>query len=88
MFAVKKEYQNKGIGRKLLEMCLKYNQEVGFLHLKGDFNFSIQTNAAPWNNHVVRLFVSVGFRKRATKFYSNREKDQEDFVFGYSPEDK
>ncbi len=67
-----KPYQKKGLGRKLLQTFLKYNQQAGFKHLKGILNFSVQTNSAQFNQHVVNIYKSLGFKKRALKEYSNQ----------------
>ena len=70
--AISPDMQKRGLGRKLVESFLQYNRNKGFLYLDGPFNFSVQTNAAEWNNHVQNLYKSLGFITRATKNYDNR----------------
>lgn len=70
--AVKEDSQGKGIGRKLIDEFLEYNKKIGMAHLDGPINFSVQTNAAEWNNHVIGLYESFGFKERARKEYDNR----------------
>lgn len=65
-------YQQQGIGRKLLEIFLQYNRQIGLKYLNGKAHFSVQTNAADWNEYVQKLYTSVGFRLRASKHYDNR----------------
>lgn len=79
--AVMEDYQRRGIGRALLRTFLDYNKRKGFLCLTGDFNFSIQTNSAPWNQHVQNLYKFFGFSVRTTVDYPNRT----DFVLGFKP---
>lgn len=79
---VDKEYQRKGIAKKLLEIFFDINIEKGFQILSGPIAFSIQTNSAEWNSHVQRLYQSFGFVQRATKQYDNRT----DSVFGWKPD--
>jgi GNAT superfamily N-acetyltransferase len=71
-FAVDPNYQRQGLGRQLFKAFLNYNQQLGFLELPGDFNISIQTNSADWNQSVLNLYQSFGFTQRATKQYDNR----------------
>lgn len=70
--AVKKEYQNRGIAKKLVRTFLEYNNNKGFICLEGVVNFSVQTNSAKWNQHVQALYESFGFEQRAKKKYNNR----------------
>lgn len=70
--AVNAKYQNKGLGRFLIDCWLKHNKSVGFLILRGALTFSVQTNAADWNEHVQKLYTSFGFHKIAEKIYENR----------------
>ena len=79
--AVDESYQRRGIARQLLESFLEKNNHVGLLSLDGDTNYSIQTNSAGWNSHVIELYESFGFKKRATKDYPNRT----DVILGYTP---
>lgn len=78
---VDRKYQRQGIAKKLLKIFLDYNCKKGFTYLKGEVNFSIQTNSAKWNRHVPKLYKSFGFVKRAFKIYDNRT----DVVLGYQP---
>ncbi len=71
-FAVAKEYQKKGHGRKLFDRFLKYNEDLKLLHLDGRLSLSLQTNSAEWNSHVVKLYESFGFKKRSFKRYDDR----------------
>ena len=68
--AVDKNYQGKGIAKKLLELFFKLN--TNFSHLTGPLLFTIQTNSASWNKFVLDLYHSFGFKEFATKEYSNR----------------
>lgn|SRR5487761_1123037 len=70
--AVVESRQQQGIARSLLTEFFEKNNEVGFLSLEGELNYSIQTNSAEWNEHVLELYKSFGFEKRATKNYPNR----------------
>lgn len=70
--AVDPKYQQQGIARKILNIFFEMNNAIGFLHLDGTLNFSIQTNSAEWNKHVRDLYSSFGFVQRATKTYPNR----------------
>lgn len=79
--AVDKEYQRRGIARQLLKSFFDYNTQLGFKHLEGDLNFSVQTNSADWNRHVQNLYASFGFAQRATKQYPNRV----DVILGWKP---
>lgn len=79
--AVHPDYQKQGIARKLLDTFFAHNIQTGMLHLSGELNFSIQTNSADWNQHVIKLYQSFGFVKRSTKTYDNRV----DIVMGWAP---
>jgi len=79
--AVHNNYQGQGIARALLSEFFAHNNQLGFVHLDGSFNYSIQTNSADWNRHVRELYESFGFRTRATKPYNNRT----DVVMGMTP---
>jgi len=70
--AVAQTHQHQGIARSLLRQFFELNNEIGFLSLNGDLNYSIQTNSAEWNKHVIGLYKSFGFEQRATKEYPNR----------------
>lgn len=70
--AVHTKFQNKGLGRFLVDCWLKHNKGVGFLTLTGTLVFSVQTNTADWNKHVQNLYTSFGFHKIAEKIYENR----------------
>lgn len=70
--AVAKTHQNKGIARWLLGQFFEMNNAVGFQTLNGELNYSIQTNEAEWNGHVINLYKSFGFEERAKKEYPNR----------------
>ena len=70
--AVAETHQQQGIARSLLQQFFEYNGSVGFLTLDGDLNYSIQTNSAEWNEHVVKLYESFGFKQRAMTEYPNR----------------
>lgn len=79
--AVAPEYQGQGIARQLLDHFFAESNVLGFLHLDGILNYSLQTNSAEWNDKVHRLYESYGFRQRATKEYPNRV----DVVMGHTP---
>jgi len=79
---ISKQYQKRGLGRKLVQIFLHYNQQIGFKHIKGTLNFSVQTNSAQFNQHVINLYKSLGFKERALKKYDNKV----DLVFGLHPE--
>ena len=66
--AVKKDYQKRGIGKKLIRIFLDYNIQRGFLILNGRINFSVQTNSAERNKHVKELYKSFGFKERVYLF--------------------
>lgn len=70
--AVAEDYQNKGMARSLLHQFFVTNAGIGFLTLSGELNFSVQTNSAEWNAHVIDLYKSFGFIQRSTKQYPNR----------------
>jgi ribosomal protein S18 acetylase RimI-like enzyme len=70
--AVAEEYQRRGMARSLLRQFLEKNNALGFQSLKGEVNYSLQTNSAEWNIHVIELYKSFGFKQRATKQYPNR----------------
>ena len=70
--AVDKNYQGKGIAKKLLGNFLVKNNKVGMKHLDGNLNYSVQTNSADWNIHVQNLYKSFGFTQRTTKNYEDR----------------
>lgn len=66
------EYQNQGLGRKLVQTWLDYNKKVGYLNLRGKYAYSVQTNSAEWNLHVQKLYQSFGFQKVGTKQYPDK----------------
>lgn len=70
--AVAESYQHQGIARSLLKQFFELNNAAGFQTLSGKLNYSIQTNSADWNAHVIDLYKSFGFKQRATKEYPNR----------------
>lgn len=70
--SVAANYQNKGIGRKLITTWLAHNRQEGFHHLAGKLIFSTQTNSAEWNTHVQKFYESFGFTKAGLKEYSNK----------------
>ena len=61
--SVSTDYQKQGVGRKLVDIWLDYNQKLGYQDLGGDFIFSVQTNSADWNEHVQKFYESFGFQK-------------------------
>lgn len=81
--AVAQTHQGRGVARRLLAEFFRNSFKSGFRTLKGELNYSIQTNSAEWNEHVVELYESFGFKKRALKDYPNRT----DVVLGVSAED-
>ncbi len=70
--AVEKQYQGKGIAKKLLAVFLKRAAKEGYNHLKGPIMCSVQTNNADWNTHVQKLYEDAGFTKTGEKQYANR----------------
>ncbi len=70
--AVAADKQQQGIGSSLLRAFFEHNNQVGFRTLAGELNYSIQTNSADWNEHVIALYKSFGFTQRSTKPYPNR----------------
>jgi len=68
--AVNKNYLRQGIAKKLLKLLLNFN--TSFLYLDGKLSFSIQTNSADWNQHVIDLYKSFGFKQTSQKQYDNR----------------
>jgi GNAT superfamily N-acetyltransferase len=66
------EYQRHGIGKKLVSLFLDRGNKLGFLHLSGKMNFTVQTDIAEGNKHVRELYESFGFTERATKEYDLR----------------
>lgn len=66
------DYQNQGLGRILVQTFLDYNKEIGFKYLDGQLCFSVQTNFAEFNKHVIDLYTSFGFKQRSLKQYDNR----------------
>lgn len=80
--AVSKPHRQKGVAKSLLRHFIEKNNQTGFLSLSGDINYSVQTNSAEWNVHVIALYERFGFTQRAHKDYPNRT----DTILGYSPE--
>lgn len=70
LLAVDENYRRQGIAHELVGQFLDCNKSL--LHLKGKPIYSIQTNSADWNQHVIDLYRSFGFRQIATKNYDNR----------------
>ena len=70
--AVDAGYQHQGIAKRLLALFLKHSYRIGFQHLTGKINFTVQTNTADWNKHVQNLYIGLGFEKRSEKVYDNR----------------
>ncbi|MFA5030343.1 MAG: GNAT family N-acetyltransferase [Patescibacteria group bacterium] len=68
--AVDEVYRGKGIARKFIKFFLNTNKKL--TSLDGQIAYSVQTNSADWNSHVVRLYESFGFKKIAFKQYDNR----------------
>jgi len=69
--AISEQLRNKGIARQLIKLFLDNNKK--FFTLDGDVVYSIQTNSADWNQHVIKLYESFGFKKIAEKQYENRK---------------
>lgn len=68
--SVDENYHRQGIARELVKLFLDFNKF--FLYLDGNLTFSIQTNSADWNQHVINLYKSFGFKQVAIKQYENR----------------
>lgn len=81
--AIDSEFQRKGLGKLLVKVWLEHNREVGFLQLKGELVFSVQTNSDISNAHVQKLYESFGFQKTSEKMYDNR-KDNVYFLKNFS----
>jgi ribosomal protein S18 acetylase RimI-like enzyme len=67
---VLKTYQKQGIGRQLVKQFLELNKKL--IHFEGRMIYSIQTNSANSNQHVLELYKSFGFKHQAFKKYNNR----------------
>ncbi len=80
--AVKASHQRRGIATDLLKSFFEKNNS-SITHPDTPPNYSIQTNSAEWNQHVVELYESFGFKVRATKEYPNRT----DLILGVNAED-
>lgn len=70
--AVAQRFQNNGLGKFLSRFWLDWNKKVGFLKLSGRLKFCVQTNKEEWNNHVQKMYESLGFVKVSEKHYGNR----------------
>jgi GNAT superfamily N-acetyltransferase len=79
--ALAQAYQGRGLGKAFFKLFLDYNIKLGFKHLSGPLNFSLQTNPSDWNAAVLGLYESFGFTARASKAYPNRV----DVVMGLTP---
>lgn len=81
--AVDEGYRKRGIAQHLLTRFIQKTSQRGFLHIPGQLNYSVQTNSEDWNQHVINLYKSFGFRERARKHYLNRT----DIVLGVQAQD-
>lgn len=70
--AISKKYQQKGLGKRLIQYWVQKAFEVGFIELSGPVELRVQTNRASWNEHVQRLYESCGFSEVGQKEYANR----------------
>lgn len=70
--AVAETHQRQGIALRLLRQFFEHNNEIGFQTIDGKLSYSIQTNSAERNSHVIDLYKSFGFKERAMKEYPNR----------------
>ena len=68
---VAKNYQQQGIAKNILKKFLTSNKS--FIHLSRNVVFSVQTNSAKWNQRVIDLYKSTGFKTVSEKKYSNRK---------------
>jgi ribosomal protein S18 acetylase RimI-like enzyme len=68
--AVDSSYQGQGIAKSLLKVFFEYNPR--FFHLKGKIVYTVQTNAASWNQPVINLYQSFGFCRAGHRYYENR----------------
>ncbi|MFZ2188153.1 MAG: GNAT family N-acetyltransferase [Candidatus Moraniibacteriota bacterium] len=68
--AVDKQYQGQGIAKKLVTIFLEKNKTFKFLD--GKIQYAVQTNEAPWNHNVHKLYLSLGFKQTGEKAYDNR----------------
>ena len=71
-FAVSKNFQEKGLGKFMLQTWIDQCREKGFVELSGELRLAVQTNKEGWNRHVQKLYESFGFKKIAEKQYGNR----------------
>ncbi len=68
--AVDKAYRRKGIAKELLSLF--FQRSSRFLYLEGAPVYTIQTNAAAWNEPVKKLYGAFGYRTVGTKRYPDR----------------
>lgn len=70
--AVSPEHQGHGVATDLMRAFFAKNDSIGLQVLSGELNYSLQTNSAPWNQHVVNFYKSLGFQERVLKKYEDR----------------
>jgi ribosomal protein S18 acetylase RimI-like enzyme len=68
--AVDKSYRRKGIAKQMLDLFFRRSSR--FLHLEGEPVYTIQTNAAAWNEPVKKLYEACGYKTVGTKKYPDR----------------
>lgn len=68
--AVNQRYQQRGIAKSLLNLF--FQVDTKFKYLEGPMTYTVQTNEAPWNQHVQNLYRSFGFQPKGKKQYNNR----------------
>lgn len=71
-FVVREKDLGQGVGTGLLAVFLKYNERLGFKHLSGKWNVSVQTNADETNRSAKMLYNIWRFAEVGTKQYPNR----------------
>lgn len=81
-FAVSKSHQKQGLGKWMLGSWLDFNTKLGFKVLNSSLQFTTQTNSAVWNRHVQALYESLGFAKRSTQNYRNRNEIVYELMIG------
>lgn len=67
---VDEAYRRRGIAREMLKIFFRHSSR--FKYLRGATVYTIQTNAAKWNEPVQNLYESFGYEPAGTKKYENR----------------
>lgn len=73
ILAVLPRLQKSGIGSRLLADFLAQERTTGFVCLEGSKQLaSVQTNEAPFNQHVLNCYRKAGFEPAGNAIYDNR----------------